>query len=65
MFQNSFFLEQLSVNVSVLGVALVEPYQSSKYFALQTNMHTWELCEIAFAKKQLEHATKIVLDGQV
>ena len=41
------------MNVSVLGVVLVKPYQSSKYFALQTNMHTSELCEIAFLKKTI------------
>ena len=42
----------------VLGVALVEPYQSSKYFVLQTNKHPWERCQIAFPKKHLEHAAK-------
>ena len=37
MFQNSFFLGQLSVNASFSGVALAEPYQNSKCFVHQTN----------------------------
>ena len=31
IFQNSFFLEQLSANVSVSGVGAAQPYQSNKY----------------------------------
>ena len=31
IFQNSFLLEQLSMNVSVSGVGPAQPYQSNKY----------------------------------
>ena len=31
IFQNSFFLEQLSVNVSISGVGAAQPYQRNKY----------------------------------
>ena len=37
--ENSLFLEQLLVNASVSGVALVEPYQNRKYLTHQTNSH--------------------------
>ena len=31
IFQNSFFLEQLSANISVSEVGLAQPYQSNKF----------------------------------
>ena len=37
IFQNSFFLEQHSTNVSVSGVGPAQPYQSNKYLIWLTN----------------------------
>ena len=36
IFQSSFFLEQLSVNVSFSRVGLAQPYQNFKYLVLLT-----------------------------
>ena len=36
IFQSSFFLEQLSVNVSFSRVGLAQPYQNFKYLILLT-----------------------------
>ena len=58
------------MNASVSGVAPVEPYQSSKYLAHQTNKHPLQVqselfCEIAFSKKTWSTPRKNIYDGQV